>query len=699
MQRKLKLLGMLVVVILMRCFIPTVFGSEEMLLKKTIDKIVINFDYEANPANSTRTYGELANDLRYTYPRDASYSADTYCYVDANHIGLSYKKNGEIIAVPYPEYDSKINANDELYVSYWIYPATSKGYEFGNSEAKVIFNDKELPKSEYVYKNYSSYIFLYIHIPIVEGRKIDRVLFKNFEPVYDGQQYTSNVEIDNSFDVPCTITKQGFLMFNKELTGTAKKGENVGQYVIVKLDKGYYWADDSIGRIDGTRKTFSQGEKISDDEYKFIYAYTIESKKDLLVIYDLPDVIEYKGGEEVKLSIYATSGATKVQWNELIDLGGKKGTKETPIEGATTNTLDLGKIDKTYDGKQYNIVASDDTGAIRKSKTFTLKYIGESENIVDEPISAVPTTEPTTPTQEPTTTPTEQPKTEGKYVVEFHSNGGSKVAMQEVVEKGKATKPTNPTKDGYAFENWYSDEKLTTAFDFNTVINRDITLYAKWNENKKDEQSDNNEPVISPTEPTTSESKNTSEQSVEEKKETWNNASEWAKEELYKVNEENLMPWIFEKADLTVNITRREFAYVAVKLYEKITNIKLVEAKENPFTDTNDIEVLKAYNIGITNGTSDTTFTPDALITREQMATMMTRALNKAEIDTSVDLEKVAKFDDDNEMHDWGKESIYFMSNIEIIKGIGNNIFNVLGNATREQALLISVRSADKFSR
>ena len=49
-------------------------------------------------------------------------------------------------------------------------------------------------------------------------------------------------------------------------------------------------------------------------------------------------------------------------------------------------------------------------------------------------------------------------------------------------------------------------------------------------------------------------------------------------------------------------------------------------------------------------------------------------------------------------MHDWGKASIYYMSNVEIIKGVGNNIFDVEGNATREQALLISVRSATKFS-
>lgn len=181
----------------------------------------------------------------------------------------------------------------------------------------------------------------------------------------------------------------------------------------------------------------------------------------------------------------------------------------------------------------------------------------------------------------------------------------------------------------------------------------------------------------------------------------WSYASSWAEEELNKAKDNNLVPIIFNGADLTADITRLEFAHVAVVLYEKITGApaKIDGEVVNPFTDTADGVVVVAYNLGITNGTSDTTFTPDALITREQMATMMTRALNKAGIDTGVDLEKTTKFADDADMHSWSRESIYYMSNIEIIKGIGNNKFGVSGNATREQALLISVRSLNKYKK
>ena len=186
---------------------------------------------------------------------------------------------------------------------------------------------------------------------------------------------------------------------------------------------------------------------------------------------------------------------------------------------------------------------------------------------------------------------------------------------------------------------------------------------------------------------------------IEESEEyTWSKASEWAEPELKEASKENLIPEIFDEANLTKNITRKEFAHTVVKMYEKITGQKTVPIAKNPFTDTKDKEVLKAYNIGITNGTSDTTFSPDALITREQMATMMTRALTKAGKDTSRP-ESAKLFADDSEFSGYARDSIYYMSSIEIIKGVGENKFNAKGNASREQALAISIRCVKKLNK
>ena len=67
------------------------------------------------------------------------------------------------------------------------------------------------------------------------------------------------------------------------------------------------------------------------------------------------------------------------------------------------------------------------------------------------------------------------------YAVTFETDDGSTIAPQIVVSGGGAIKPTNPTKAGHAFENWYSDSGLNTPYDFNSgTITADTTIYAKW---------------------------------------------------------------------------------------------------------------------------------------------------------------------------------------------------------------------------
>lgn len=50
-------------------------------------------------------------------------------------------------------------------------------------------------------------------------------------------------------------------------------------------------------------------------------------------------------------------------------------------------------------------------------------------------------------------------------------------ATQTVLEGNTATKPTNPTREGYTFAGWYLDGVL---FDFSTEITSDTVLVAKW---------------------------------------------------------------------------------------------------------------------------------------------------------------------------------------------------------------------------
>ena len=69
-----------------------------------------------------------------------------------------------------------------------------------------------------------------------------------------------------------------------------------------------------------------------------------------------------------------------------------------------------------------------------------------------------------------------------KFTVSFEENGGTSVSdVSNVAVGGKVSAPTAPTKSGFAFDGWYLDSSLTKAYDFNTVVTNDTTLYAKWN--------------------------------------------------------------------------------------------------------------------------------------------------------------------------------------------------------------------------
>ena len=63
------------------------------------------------------------------------------------------------------------------------------------------------------------------------------------------------------------------------------------------------------------------------------------------------------------------------------------------------------------------------------------------------------------------------------YTVTFNSNGGSSVASQTVNYNEKATQPNNPTREGYTFVGWQLNGN---TYDFNIVVNGNITLTAVW---------------------------------------------------------------------------------------------------------------------------------------------------------------------------------------------------------------------------
>lgn len=64
--------------------------------------------------------------------------------------------------------------------------------------------------------------------------------------------------------------------------------------------------------------------------------------------------------------------------------------------------------------------------------------------------------------------------------VKFNSQGGSSVKDQTPASGSTVSKPADPTREGYTFGGWYTDEACTEAYDFSSPVAADMTLYAKW---------------------------------------------------------------------------------------------------------------------------------------------------------------------------------------------------------------------------
>lgn len=73
-------------------------------------------------------------------------------------------------------------------------------------------------------------------------------------------------------------------------------------------------------------------------------------------------------------------------------------------------------------------------------------------------------------------------------MINFNTDGGSEIDSIEMTKGEKLVKPIDPSKEGYIFVGWFLND---TIFDFDLVVNNDITLTAKWKKESKNNNSSN----------------------------------------------------------------------------------------------------------------------------------------------------------------------------------------------------------------
>lgn len=134
-------------------------------------------------------------------------------------------------------------------------------------------------------------------------------------------------------------------------------------------------------------------------------------------------------------------------------------------------------------------------------------------------------------------------------------------------------------------------------------------------------------------------------------------------------------------------ITREVFCELVINMYETITDKQIAISNPYVFTDTNNLEVVKAYQLGIVNGYGDGIFAPNDLITREQLITMFHRTLTKLDWRITDGFFPRLTFDDADSVSSWADDAARHMVYNELINGVGNNMLAPQSNATIEQAI------------
>lgn len=175
----------------------------------------------------------------------------------------------------------------------------------------------------------------------------------------------------------------------------------------------------------------------------------------------------------------------------------------------------------------------------------------------------------------------------------------------------------------------------------------------------------------------------------------YKNASKWAVTELDKALKYGL---ITDKIrdDMKGSITREEFCEVVVALSEELTGV-VANYDINPFGDTSNPEILKANALGIVKGVGEGKFAPNNLVTRQEICVMLNRAVKTCKQDADFSTNGVLRFNDEDLIASWAIDAMRFTYKNGIIKGTGDGNMDPLGNTSREQAVLLVVRTYERY--
>ncbi|MFI3255146.1 MAG: leucine-rich repeat protein [Eubacteriales bacterium] len=167
-------------------------------------------------------------------------------------------------------------------------------------------------------------------------------------------------------------------------------------------------------------------------------------------------------------------------------------------------------------------------------------------------------------------------------------------------------------------------------------------------------------------------------------------ASTWAIPHITQASQNFLLDGLDTiTANYQKDITRHEFAELLMNCYDLSGGKRPSITGSDMFNDIefDDLDIIHAKLLGIVSGTSLTQFSPNANITRQEMAVMV-QNLSKLFVEATPN-NKTPSFADSNSIASWALESISYAQEIGALAGNENNEVRPTDNLSCEQAITV----------
>lgn len=182
---------------------------------------------------------------------------------------------------------------------------------------------------------------------------------------------------------------------------------------------------------------------------------------------------------------------------------------------------------------------------------------------------------------------------------------------------------------------------------------------------------------------------------------TYVDLSGWAEKSVIRMDQLGLIPENVRLQSMTGTISRADLCRMAMRSYKLLTGLtdEDLGQSEDVFTDTDDIDIINAYALGIINGRGNGIFDPDAPITRQDFFTISAnflRALDYWCIDDII--RDLSKYPDGSELSGYAKQPAQVMIAIGAVQGDTAGRLNPRQQIVSQEALTIFCRIINYYA-